>query len=679
MIRSFCSDERSRLVQLSFLMLFVELVLIRWTASNIYYLFAFSNFVLIACFLGIGIGFLRSQTSKNHFALSPVYLTIIIIFCYVSSLHYHPVIDKITGNLDYSGQYFKNNIYPLWLTMPLIFLMVTFLMASIADGVARSFQTFVPLNAYRLEILGSILGISVFSILSFVNASPLYWGIVIVLLYTSLLWENWQRTRGAMACIQITALLVLAGIFAHEAFTPSHFWSSYYKIIVNQYAQDSYAINVNNLVQQVVEPVAQRKMLKPFYFLPYEHAAQHLTLDNVLIIGAGTGGDVAIALAEGAKHVDAVEIDPMLYRLGKKLNANHPYFDPRVNVYINDGRAFLQQSQRRYDLIIFALTDSLMLIPGQSSLRLENYLYTIEGITVASQHLKPGGVFAIYNYYREPWLVNRLGNTLDLVFKHKPCLDNYSAKDYWATVLTSSLDSQVLVCPLHWQDTTQQFSTPATDNHPFLYLKENKLSALYIMMLIFIFATACCFIRRYLKESYVVIKQYADLFLMGAAFLLLETMSIIHFALLFGTTWFVNALVFLGILLTVYLAIEFTQQLKNLKPSMLYIALLISLIISWLVPPSYLLTLNMPLRFMAESALVFSPVFIANIIFANRFRQTINSVSAFGVNLMGAVLGGLLEYSSLVIGYQNLLLLIAVLYGFSILIMLRKSLILGNQ
>ena len=45
--------------------------------------------------------------------------------------------------------------------------------------------------------------------------------------------------------------------------------------------------------------------------------------------------------------------------------------------------------------------------------------------------------------------------------------------------------------------------------------------------------------------------RYTDLFCMGAAFLLLETKSVVQFALLFGTTWFVNALVFLGVLLSV--------------------------------------------------------------------------------------------------------------------------------
>ena len=67
----------------------------------------------------------------------------------------------------------------------------------------------------------------------------------------------------------------------------------------------------------------------------------------MLIVGAGTGTDVAIALSAGREHVDAVEIDPTLQRFGAQHDPDHAYQDPRVSVHINDGRAFLQQHRRR--------------------------------------------------------------------------------------------------------------------------------------------------------------------------------------------------------------------------------------------------------------------------------------------------------------------------------------------
>ena len=158
-------------------------------------------------------------------------------------------------------------------------------------------------------------------------------------------------------------------------------------------------------------------------------------------------------------------------------------------------------------------------------------------------------------------------------------------------------------------------------------------------------------------------RPYLDLFFMGAAFLLLETMNVVRFALWFGTTWFVNALVFFGILVAVLLAVEIARRVRLPGTAFLYALLAISLGVAWLVPPSALLALAGPSRLLAATALAFLPVFLANLIFAARFRDTARSTVAFGANLLGAMLGGVLEYGALVIGYRNLLFAVAVLYG----------------
>src|SRR5215471_9330937 len=74
---------RWRLVGLSFLMLFVELALIRWLGANIIYLSYYSNFVLLGSFLGIGIGFLRAKSKVNLFPWAPVALSLLVLFVLV--------------------------------------------------------------------------------------------------------------------------------------------------------------------------------------------------------------------------------------------------------------------------------------------------------------------------------------------------------------------------------------------------------------------------------------------------------------------------------------------------------------------------------------------------------------------------------------------------------------------
>jgi len=337
-------------------------------------------------------------------------------------------------------------------------------------------------------------------------------------------------------------------------------------------------------------------------------------------------------------------------------------------VVIGDGRAFLEKSKTLYDLIIYALPDSLTLVSGQSSLRLESYLFTKEAILAVKSHLKPQGVFTMYNYYREQWLVERFANTLLQAFHHTPCIDTFGAKNHLLAVLTISNSMTALQCPTLWIPVTNQFTMPSTDNHPFVYLKQNHIPALYLLTLLFVLITSAGAIK-IMGGSYRAISHYLDLFFMGAAFLLLETKSIINFALYFGTTWFVNALVFFGILSTVYLSIEVTSRVKLRHMNLLYGILLMTLFAAWIVPEGWLLALSAPSRFIAATTLAFSPIFVANLIFAERFRDTLNSTDAFGANLIGAILGGLLEYTSLVMGYHGLLILAGVLYTIAILIM----------
>ena len=289
--------------------------------------------------------------------------------------------------------------------------------------------------------------------------------------------------------------------------------------------------------------------MTPEYFIPYRRARASASLDNVLIVGAGSGSDVAIALAQGAKHIDAVEIDPRLQQIGAERHPDHPYQDPRVSVHINDGRAFLEQTDTTYDLILFALPDSLTLVSGQSSLRLESYLFTLQAMEAARDHLKPGGAFAMYNFYREDWLVDRLAGTLQQVYGREPCVDSFGSNGRLA-VLTVAPSAETVTCPQDsvWEVTdAAAAASPATDDYPFLYLRTRSIPQLYLITLLLILASSLVLVR-VVSGPLRPMAKYVDLFFMGAAFLLLETKSVVQFALLFGTTWFVNALVFAGVL-----------------------------------------------------------------------------------------------------------------------------------
>ena len=415
------SVYRRRLFLASFLMLFVELVLIRWLGAHVAYLSFFSNFVLLGSFLGIGIGFLAVSRS-DWFRRAPMWLGALV---FVSAV-FPVTIDRTGSSLIFFGG-FQTRGLPIWISLPIVFAAVAATMAAIAQGVARLFQRFPPLEAYRLDVLGSVAGIAVFATLSLFGAPPVVWGAVIVGLFVFLL-------RPSLRIEHAVAIGLLVGAFAMEALADSVVWSPYYRITWNQ-TDEGVDVVVNGIPHQAVTTTEARRTADPTYFLPYERAVE--PPERVLVIGAGTGADVAIALAEGAGQVDAVEIDPELYELGRRVNPERPYEDPRVRVIIDDGRAFLERSDDRYDLILFALTDSLTLVSGQSSLRLESYLFTREAMEVARDHLTSDGVFAMYNYYRYPWLADRLANALEEVCGHPPCFDSTRRIGYLALITIS--------------------------------------------------------------------------------------------------------------------------------------------------------------------------------------------------------------------------------------------------
>ncbi len=160
----------------------------------------------------------------------------------------------------------------------------------------------------------------------------------------------------------------------------------------------------------------------PAYSLPHllNRDTGGESFKNVLIVGAGSGNDVAAALWHDAGAVDAVEIDPSIQRIGRIDHPNRPYADRRVSAHLDDGRSFVKSTSRKYDLATYALVDSLVLHSGYSSLRLESFLFTEEAFRDIKAKLKPGGVFVMYNAFRQGWVVGRLAALAEKVFGTKP-------------------------------------------------------------------------------------------------------------------------------------------------------------------------------------------------------------------------------------------------------------------
>jgi spermidine synthase len=148
--------------------------------------------------------------------------------------------------------------------------------------------------------------------------------------------------------------------------------------------------------------------LEPLAYLDFTTAAlpYHL-LDRpeVLVLGAGGGAHVLLALYHDAQHVDAVELNPQLIELvrGRYADfAGHLYQRPEVRVHIGEARGFVAARAARYDLIQVPLLDAFAAAAAGTVSLNASFVYTVEAFDMYLDHLEPGGYLAITRWLKLP-------------------------------------------------------------------------------------------------------------------------------------------------------------------------------------------------------------------------------------------------------------------------------------
>jgi len=656
------SGNAVRLFLTSGTILFVELMLIRWIPANVTYIGFFNNFLLMASFLGIGLGILLGRRGWSPGA-APFAL---LLFAVVALVFRNQLNVQLNSTEEiFFGLAESKSADVNFLVLPLVVVLVTALMAALALPLGPLLKSMPPLRAYAIDIGGSMAGIAGFAALSATGSSPLIWfGIAAVLLLLLELGRGISLWSGAAALAIGASVFFVAGSVAGDT------WSPYYRIRTFNDQSGMTHITVNGIPHQAMWPL-DRQSKEPFYEQVFRWFPDR-TYEKVLIVGAGSGTDTAIHLARGAGHIDAVEIDPAIQQLGRDRHPDRPYDDPRVSRYNNDGRAFLRNSTERYDLIVFALPDSLTLVSTTANVRLESFLFTEQAFASVRDHLAPNGIFVLYNYYREPWLVAKLADQLQTVFGSPPLLRVYSSVQAALAAGPGVESLQGARPPGDRSDPVPEVGAPsprhATDDWPFLYLRQGFIAPYYFIALALVLLGALLAVAAAARVTGTSIRRFSPhFFVLGVAFLLLETRSLVSFSLLFGTTWFVNALAFFAILASVLLAIFVNARFPIRRPTLLYVGLFATLGLAFLLPPESLLIDPPLLRYTLAAALAFAPVFFANLVFSYSFRDTATADMAFASNLLGAMVGGALEYLALITGYQALLVVVAVLYGLAYL------------
>jgi SAM-dependent methyltransferase len=460
------------------------------------------------------------------------------------------------------------------------------------------------------------------------------------------------------------SLLALSGFYL---FSKDSLWSLYYKIDIYPCSipgetQKAFDIWVNNTGHQLLVP-SKYVDQEPMYGEIYRHYDPS-RFKKMLILGAGGGRDTAYHLARGEAEIDAVEIEPALMEYGRTLHPEKPYTDSRVRIHVNDARTFMKQCRDKYDCIIFALPDSLVLSSSYANLRLESYLFTLESFREARRLLKDDGILVLYNYFRKPWLIDKIASMLDEAFGYPPVIFRY------ANTMTCFITGPGSMEMGMNSSSFGKFPS-ATDDWPFLYLKKPSFPSIYISMAISIIVITMVLSFAVMRKEHFAFNP--AFFFLGSAFLLLETKCVVNFCLLFGSTWIVNSVVFFAVLLLVLLAVCLTEKFPVKNRIFLYGILMTSIVVQFLVPLKTFLELPVAMQYTIAPLFYFLPIFFSNLVFAHSFRDAREATAAYTSNMLGGILGGITEYFAMLTGYSMLLIVVLVFYGAAIFFFVKSK------
>lgn len=688
------------LALISLLSLFLEMMMIRWISSEIRVFAYFKNLVLVACFLGFGLGCYFCRRRVQLLALmAPLLVLTIILKTPLSPLRLViAALPEMLGGATQVHMWGVPSLPTNWTATLLAMTVMVPLFAVIA-------MTFVPagqlvgwylenagngVTAYSVNVLASLAGIAAYTLLCFLYQPPAIWMLVAGVLAALTFWKlpraRWILGGSFLACVLLLSL--------RDHRQTSTYWSPYQKLDLRPtYDNDgriaTYFLNTNDSWYQKIvnlSPEFVQSHPEEFSKVPAEWQAYNLPYHfypappSVLVLGAGMGNDVAAALRNGAGRVVAVEIDPLILKLGSNLHFEHPYQSPRTRVVLDDARSYIQNTNDRFDLIVFSLLDSHTTASYFSNIRIDNFVYTREALARARQLLNPDGLLVIKFQVDTPWIAGRLYSLMKAAFGEDPVHFRTTTFifDTAGTFLIGGSRQRIAQAmgnadlaafvrdhpglPLEQASLT-------TDDWPYFYQHEPGLPLSIILVSLAVLVTFGWFVR---QTGPILSNGNLHFLLLGAGFMLLEAQIVSRMALLFGTTWLVNSIVVSGLLCLIVAANIFFQRFPRIPIIWAYAGLFASLLISFAIPPEKLLFESLAGRVLVSTFLFCLPVFFAGLIFVSSFARANFQGGALGSNLFGSLAGGLLESLSMWLGLKSLIVLAAIIYAASALALARR-------
>lgn len=675
----------------TFGILALELALIRWTSSQVRVFAYFNNVVLICAFLGMGLGVAlgRRYPGLVHWVL-PALLVFALPLAFSESLRlvHMPFPDR--SILLWGGEIVSASA---WVFIRNVMIFCSLLLAMVAVFVCAGaplgylFPRLPVLRAYTADLVGSLLGILAFTLAAWKESGPAIWLAMACLPFVWL-------ARGYVA---LAAAIVIIGLGQYSVkgdhFSPyNRIGLMYSSSTVTTDPSLTLTLEVNRDFHQFLLDLSDRELadssvsenyrlglgeMRKLYDLPFIVNSQRGT---AVVVGAGTGNDVQAALRNGYHDITSVDIDGRIIAIGKAFHPERPYAQPGVHTVVDDARAFFGKNrEQKYDVVCYGLLDSHAMASAMSTLRLDNYVYTEEGIRAAWQHVADGGHLSLaISCYAGQWFFDRLYWTITRATGREPKAF-FSSMHYTVTFLVpregvhldkAELAKRQLVSP---SPMSAESTLTTSDDWPFLYVRPEVFPWGYLLVLGFLLAVAALSVRKVFGLGSGGAVFDWPLFFMGAAFLLIETRGVTSMSLLFGSTWVVNAAIFSGILVMVLVANLVVQRWQLCTPGHWFWPLFAAVVLLYFLPVEWLQTLPLLLRGLLGGLLTGLPVGFAGLIVPMLLARASQPTAALGSNLLGAVLGGCLEYYSMLGGMKSTALMALMLYLAAFLLLRRRT------